>query len=73
MAGKTPEFPVVGKLACCHKCGRKILVERALIGVNHTLDVIATCWECLDEETQEKAKDTYKLKAEEIKNSDSKP
>ena len=55
------EFPVVGNLAECGKCGRKILVERALIGVNHTMSTIATCWECLKPETQKEAREIYQL------------
>jgi len=58
------KFPVVGRLVECGRCKRKILVEYALIGVNHCLGVSATCWECLDRESQNKAKDAYKLKIE---------
>ena len=31
----------------CEKCGRKILVEIVLMGVNHNMAVIATCAKCL--------------------------
>ena len=45
----------LGQLVKCEKCGRKILVERALLGVNHTLDIKATCWECLTSKAKGKA------------------
>lgn len=31
----------------CQKCGKEFLVERLLIGINHTVDTIVTCKECL--------------------------
>jgi hypothetical protein len=31
----------------CVKCKRKILVERFLIGVSHTSNIVVTCAECL--------------------------
>ena len=31
----------------CPHCGRKILVERTLVGVSHTAGVYATCLDCL--------------------------
>ncbi|MEW6606942.1 MAG: hypothetical protein AB1414_05740 [bacterium] len=61
---KEPKFPVVGRLVECNNCKRKILVEYGLIGVDHCLGVIATCWECLDKEIQNKAVDMYQLKIE---------
>ena len=61
---KEREFPVVGRLVECGKCKRKILVEYALIGVDHCFGVVATCWECLDKESQSRAVDAYKLKIE---------
>jgi hypothetical protein len=39
--------PVVGYLLRCPACGRKVLVEVALLGTNHNLSVSATCAECL--------------------------
>lgn len=59
-----PEFPLIGTLAECSKCGRKILVERKIRELNHTLGLSAVCWKCLDEETQQKAKEEYDLEAE---------
>lgn len=56
------EFPVVGRIVECSKCKRKILVERILIGVNHTYTTVVTCWECLDLERQKWAAERYKLK-----------
>ncbi|MEW6686274.1 MAG: hypothetical protein AB1393_08720 [Candidatus Edwardsbacteria bacterium] len=55
------EFPVTGTIAECPKCKRKMLVERALFGVNHTFGLHITCWDCLDEESKERAKKRYKL------------
>lgn len=54
-------LPAVGDLVKCSNCGRKILVERGLIGVNHTIFTKATCWQCLDSKTREKAKKMYRL------------
>lgn len=31
----------------CQKCGKEFLVERLLIGVDHTTDIIVSCKECL--------------------------
>jgi hypothetical protein len=48
----------------CQKCGRKILVEMALIGVPHHTGVAATCAKCiqlpLDEEFRQKHPDKAK-------------
>ena len=38
---------VVNYTLSCNKCGRKILVEIVLFGVNHNASVRATCAECL--------------------------
>lgn len=38
---------VMGHLTACNKCGRKILVEMALIGSQHHVGLTATCGECL--------------------------
>ena len=35
------------KTAACPKCGRKILVEMGLIGVQHHSLIMVTCAECL--------------------------
>ena len=31
----------------CLQCGRKILVERGLMGVTHTVGIYATCLDCV--------------------------
>lgn len=59
---KEIKLPVVGALPKCSVCKRKILVERALIGTNHTSGIFVTCWDCLTEEQKEKAEEQYKLK-----------
>jgi hypothetical protein len=51
--------PVVGNVLGCKKCDRKILVERALFGIDHTLDTIVVCYDCLDEDHQKKANEAY--------------
>jgi len=38
---------IMGHLTACNKCGRKILVEMALIGAQHHVGLTATCGECL--------------------------
>ena len=58
------QLPVVAKLVKCSKCGRRILVERGLIGVDHTIGIYATCWDCLESEGQKKVKETYGLEIE---------
>ena len=59
-----PELPVVSELAKCGQCGKKILLEQVLIGSNHTIKNIVTCWACLTPEQQERVKVTYRLKDE---------
>lgn len=51
----------IGSLEKCEVCGREILVERIVNGVNHTLQVIITCWECLSKEAKQKAKGMYRV------------
>lgn len=55
------EFPVVGRLVECGRCKRKILVEYALIGVDHCFGVSATCWDCLEEDRKDWIEKRYKL------------
>ena len=31
----------------CNVCGKQFLVERIMIGVNHTANMIITCKECI--------------------------
>ena len=56
---------MIGQLEVCPKCGRKILVERALIGTNHTTLTLVTCWDCLTEEGRSKAIMTYDIPTKE--------
>lgn len=58
-------LPSVGDLVKCSGCGRRILVERGLIGVSHTISITVTCWQCLDSKTKERAKKRYHLEEEE--------
>lgn len=58
------ELPVVGRLVECRNCGRKILVEQALFGVDHTYAIQVTCWECLAEKSRKWATEKYKLTQE---------
>ncbi|MEW6618953.1 MAG: hypothetical protein AB1422_06340 [bacterium] len=55
------EFPVRGSILECPKCKRKILVERALFGIDHTLSLSVTCWDCLNKDQQEWANKRYGL------------
>jgi len=41
------EFPYTYHKLACTKCGRKIIVEVLLIGVDHTASITAVCAECL--------------------------
>ena len=41
------DLTVMGHMTACHKCGRKMVVEMALIGVPHHLGVTVTCGDCL--------------------------
>jgi hypothetical protein len=55
------EHPMSGRLIACSKCNRKILVERGLIGTDHTVALMAACWECLTEDEQNTARARYKI------------
>lgn len=55
---------VIGQIKSCGKCSRRILVERVMCGINHTLGTIITCWDCLAKNKQIKAKELYKLGGE---------
>ena len=55
----------MGALVKCPKCGREILVERGLIGIDHTVEILVTCWKCLDEKMKQRAVNKYKLKRKE--------
>ena len=41
------EIPYTYRFVKCQKCGREFLVERLLLGIDHTIDVIVSCKECL--------------------------
>jgi len=51
-----PTFPMTGSLLECQNCKRKILVERAINGVSHTVATFVNCWDCLDADAKNKAK-----------------
>jgi hypothetical protein len=59
--GRSAELPVYGQIVHCRTCGRRLLVERVLIGVNHTVETVVTCWDCLDKAAQEQARQRYQL------------
>ena len=54
-------IPVVGSLCECPKCNRKVLVEQALIGINHCIGIFVVCWECLSEEKRKEISQKYKI------------
>jgi len=58
---KNKDFPVVGELLKCYVCKREILVERVLLGIDHNFVTTATCWNCLDSKTKNKAIKKHKL------------
>lgn len=54
--------PAKGDLVHCRQCGRKILLERKFSnGVDYTIEIAATCWECLDKKAQRSSKKRYYL------------
>lgn len=55
---------MIGTIKKCSVCGRKILVERELIGIDHTAGMLVTCWDCLNEEQKKKAKELYGIEEE---------
>ena len=59
-----PEFTAIGTLASCGRCNRKILIEQVTNGSNHTVTVMANCWECLTPEEKMKVQERYKLQSE---------
>lgn len=50
--GTNGRLPVMGHLTACRRCGRKVLVELALIGAPHHVAVMVTCGECLEPSEQ---------------------
>ena len=57
------KLPVMGDLIHCSKCHRSILVERTMIGTNHTAGISVVCWDCLSENNKVSLIDKYKLDA----------
>jgi hypothetical protein len=39
---------VIGYFLKCHQCGKKIVVEAVLNGVNHNVSMSAVCAECVE-------------------------
>ena len=58
------QYPDVGEICTCGKCGEKILVERLLCGVNHTIQTFTCCWKCVDKKEKERAIKRYGIKEE---------
>ena len=56
--------PVRGEVVRCSKCGRKVLIEQILVGIDHTSETMAVCWDCLDDQAKERAKELYHIKTE---------
>ncbi len=58
-------LPMVGQVLTCREegCGRKILVESALSGTNHTAATYIKCWEHLNEAERQMVYVTYGLKS----------
>ena len=54
-------WPIAGKIHVCPVCKRHILVERGLAGIDHTIEMIVVCFDCLDEPMQQKARERYPL------------
>lgn len=50
----------IGQIYEC-KCGRKVLVERVLVGTDHTARIFVACWDCLSKENKERAIKQYEL------------
>jgi len=51
--------PITGEIVECRKCGRRLLVERVLMGTDHTLSLNIICWDCLDIGGEEKVREFY--------------
>ena len=50
------QFSVMGHFLKCSKCGKKIIVNITLCGVNHNIAVHATCASCIKINTEFKEK-----------------
>lgn len=56
---------VVGRIFACGRCGRRILVEHALLdAVQNTIDIVVTCWDCIDDDTKKRAIEGYSISKE---------
>ena len=51
----------VGMLVRCSKCHELILVERGLLGVDHTTATLVTCMNCMNEKQQKEVCEQYNL------------
>jgi len=60
------KFPVLGTLVAC-KCGRMILIEQSLFGVNHVSSTSATCWDCMTPDQRENAVRNYRIDPDSVK------
>ena len=47
-ASEENHFAVIGHFCQCKKCGRKFVVEMALIGTIHHHNPVVICTECLE-------------------------
>jgi hypothetical protein len=52
---------MTGKLWQCPHCLKYVLVERVLIGSEHTLNTFLACWDCMTPEKQDEARARYGL------------
>lgn len=55
------KLPTIGRILKCEKCHRQILVEDMLIGTNHTVATVVTCWDCLTDWEKTRAREEYKI------------
>lgn len=52
-------FPIIAHVQSCPACKRKILIEQAINGSNHTVGMNAVCVSCLTEAEIEEVKKHY--------------
>ncbi len=50
---------MIGEIILCGICKRKMLIERDMIGVNHTIGTYINCWNCLTTKQREKVEARY--------------
>ena len=53
----TPQMSAYAR--ACSKCKRRTQVEVPQFGISHVMDVMTTCWDCLDPKQREQAKKLY--------------